>query len=112
MCSCDVYAENQKTSKWDKWLSLFKFYRKTFLRSVDPKQPKNVKFSLRSIIETFPRWGAKILRGGAKQSHNSPQNPAMMLNKPQKCLHHTQFLIQRTSGMHSALWLLLGQYVV
>jgi hypothetical protein len=74
------------------FLSLFQFYRKTFLRSVDPKQPKNVKFSLWSIIETFPRrgaWlfrgGAKILRGGAKRSqgrcaplHTSPQNPAMV----------------------------------
>jgi hypothetical protein len=27
-------------------ISLFQFYRKTFLRSVDPNQPKNVKFSL------------------------------------------------------------------
>ena len=28
------------------WLSLFQFYRKMFFRSVDPKQLKNVKFSL------------------------------------------------------------------
>ena len=34
------------TSHNDEWLSLFQFWRKTFLRSVDPKQPKNVKFSL------------------------------------------------------------------
>ena len=26
------------------WLSLFQFYRKTFLRSVDPKQPKKSNF--------------------------------------------------------------------
>ena len=75
--------------------SLFRFYRKTFLRRVDPKQPKNVKFSLCSIIETFLRGGAsrlfrgggKILRGGAKRSqggggcappHTSHQNPAMI----------------------------------
>jgi hypothetical protein len=76
----------------DRWLSLFQFYRKTLLRNVDPKQPKSVKLSLRSIIETFPRGGAslirggaKILRGGAKRSqgsgappHTSPQNPAMV----------------------------------
>ena len=30
----------------DEWLSLFQFYRKTFLPSVDPEQPKNVKFLL------------------------------------------------------------------
>ena len=33
------------TSHRDEWLSLFQFYRKTFLR-LDPKHPKNVKFSL------------------------------------------------------------------
>jgi hypothetical protein len=48
------------------WLSLFQFYRKTFFRSVDPKQPKNLTFSLWSIIETFPRGGAWLFRGGAK----------------------------------------------
>ena len=26
------------------WLSLFQFYRKTFLQSVDPKQPKKSNF--------------------------------------------------------------------
>jgi hypothetical protein len=41
-------------------------YHVVFLRSVDPKQPKNVKFSLRSIIETSPRGGAWLFRGGAK----------------------------------------------
>jgi hypothetical protein len=45
------------TSYRDEWLSLFQFYRKTFLR-LDPKQAKNVKFSLSSIIETSPREGA------------------------------------------------------
>jgi hypothetical protein len=66
------------------WLSLFQFYRKTFFRSVDPKQPKNLTFSLWSIIEIFPRGGAWLFRGGAKRSrgrcappHTSPQNPAM-----------------------------------
>jgi hypothetical protein len=44
------------TSHIDEWLSLFQFYRKTFLR-LDPKQPKNVKFSLSSIIETSPTGG-------------------------------------------------------
>ena len=41
----------------DEWLSLFQFYRKTFLPSVDTEQPKNVKFLLWSIIATS--------RGGA-----------------------------------------------
>jgi hypothetical protein len=38
--------------------ALLQFYRKTFLQSVDPKQLKNFKFSLWSIIEIFPRGGA------------------------------------------------------
>ena len=53
----------------------FNFTEKTFLRTVDPNQPKNFKFSLWSIIDTFPKrgaWlfraGAKILSGGAKRS--------------------------------------------
>jgi hypothetical protein len=45
------------TSHRDEWLSLFQFYRKTFLR-LDPKQAKNVKFSLSSIIETSLTGGA------------------------------------------------------
>ena len=49
----------------------FNFTEKTFLRSVDPiKKPKNVKFSLWSIIETLPRGGAWLFRGaqgGAKR---------------------------------------------
>jgi hypothetical protein len=45
------------TSHRDEWLSLFQFYRKTFLR-LYPKQPKNVKFSLSSIIETSLTGGA------------------------------------------------------
>ena len=45
------------TSHRDEGLSLFQFYTKTFLR-LDPKQAKNVKFSLSSIIETSPRKGA------------------------------------------------------
>jgi hypothetical protein len=43
----------------------FNFTEKTFLRSVDPKQPKNVNFSLWSIIEIFPRGGAWCFRRGA-----------------------------------------------
>jgi hypothetical protein len=45
------------TSHRDEWLSLFQFYRKTFL-PLDPKQAKNVKFLLSSIIETPPKEGA------------------------------------------------------
>ena len=45
------------TSHRDEWLPLFQFYRGTFLR-LDPKQAKNVKFSLSSIIETSRRGGA------------------------------------------------------
>jgi hypothetical protein len=70
----------------------FNFTENFLTKCVDPKQPKHVKFSLWSIIETFPRggaWlfrgGAKILRGGAKRSrgrcaprHTSPQNLAML----------------------------------
>jgi hypothetical protein len=48
----------------DECLSLFQLYRKTFLRSVDPnhEQPKNVKYSLWSVTETFPRGGAWLFR--------------------------------------------------
>jgi hypothetical protein len=71
----------------DEWLLLFQFYGKTFLRSVDPKQPKNVKFSLWSIIETS-RGGAYDVSEEVKNSQGrcktisgevltSPQNPAM-----------------------------------
>jgi hypothetical protein len=35
-------------------------------KNLDAKQPKNVKFSLWSIIETIPRGGARLFRGGAK----------------------------------------------
>jgi hypothetical protein len=69
----------------DEWLSLFQLKEKSFVRSVDPKQPKNIKCSLWSIIETFPRGGAWLFRGGAKRSQwrcatsygTSPQNQAM-----------------------------------
>jgi hypothetical protein len=57
------------------WLSLFQFYRKTFLRSVDPKQPKDVKFSLRSIIETFPRGGVWLSGKVQKFSGEVQNNP-------------------------------------
>jgi hypothetical protein len=85
----------------DKWLSTFQFYRKTFLRTVDPKQPKNVKFSLWSIIEIFPRggaWrfrgGAKILRGGAKRSQGrcAPPPPP---SKIRPCLEVQQLVVKR-----------------
>jgi hypothetical protein len=46
----------------------FNFTEKLSYKVVDPKQPKNVKFSLWSIIETFPRGEARIIRGGAKWS--------------------------------------------
>ena len=41
---------------YQRWMAItVSILQKKFLRSVDPKQPKNVKFSLWSIIETFPR---------------------------------------------------------
>jgi hypothetical protein len=62
-------------------------YRKTFLRSVDPKQPKNVKFSLWSIIETFPRGGAWLFRGGAKR----PQGRCAPPLKVRPCAAQSHF---------------------
>jgi hypothetical protein len=43
----------------------FNFTENTFLRSLDPKHA-TIKFSLWSIIETFPKGGASLFRGGAK----------------------------------------------
>jgi hypothetical protein len=89
-------------------LSLFQFYRKTFLRCVDPKQPKNVKFSLSSIIETFPRGGTKILRGGAKRSRGRCANRAPHL--PSKS-GHDQFWVNKafwcipTFVVYSSCWI-------
>jgi hypothetical protein len=57
---------NCSTWQRDEWLSLFQFYRKSFLRSVDTNQPKNLKFLLWSIIKTFPRGGAWLFRGSTK----------------------------------------------
>jgi hypothetical protein len=73
--------------------ALFQFYRKTFLRSLDPKQPKtsNFHFDLslklsQGEVHDFSREVQKILRGGAKRSqgrcappHTSPQNPPMFV---------------------------------
>jgi hypothetical protein len=93
----NYYKVSFKRGTWhrDQGLSLFPFYKKTFLQSVVSKQPKNVKFSLWSIIEICPRgpWlfrgGAKILRGGAKWSQGRcappPQNPAMGMPKILNC---------------------------
>ena len=77
------------TWRRDEWLSLFQFYRKTFLRSVDPKQPKSVKFSLWSTVslklsqgemhdfsgevQKFSGEMQNDLRGGT----HLPLNPAM-----------------------------------
>ena len=76
------------------WLSLFQFYRKTFFRSVDPKQ-QNLTFSLSSIIETLVRgcaWlfrgDSKILRGGAKRYQGRshlPSKSGHMKNAPLLC---------------------------
>ena len=82
---CEIIWHS-KPAKWKiKWLAKFyknkmasnswrhnRFavngYRKIFLRSVDPKRPKNVKFSLWSIIETFPRGCAWLFQGRFKNS--------------------------------------------
>jgi hypothetical protein len=90
--------------------------KKTFLWSVDPKQSKNVKFSLWSMIETFPRggaWhfrrGATILRGGGKRSQGrcapSPQNPAMKLSYilHEKVVTCWQFSVRHCSGWSHSL---------
>jgi hypothetical protein len=91
--------------------------KKTYLRSVDPKQPKNVKFSLWSIVETFPRggaWlfrggakilrgGAKILRGGAKRSQESGEvctSPYL----PSKSGHVSHNSVERIKGCPRGPW--------
>jgi hypothetical protein len=61
-------------SNRDDWLSLFQFYRKTFLRSVDPKQPKNVKFSLWSFIETFSQGEVRDFSGEVQKFSGKVQN--------------------------------------
>ena len=78
--------------------------KKLFWRSVDPKQPKNVKFSLWSIIETFPRGGAwlfrgcaKILRGGAKRSQG---RCAHLPTPPLKIWPWVEGLLADASGCH------------
>jgi hypothetical protein len=87
------------------WLSLFQFYRKTFFRSVDPKQ-QNLTFSLSSIIETLVRGCAwlfrrdtKILRGGAKRYQGRshlPSKSGHMKNAPllsrKWCIFHAYIL--------------------
>jgi hypothetical protein len=51
------------------------FYRKKrFLRIVEPKQPKNIKFSLWSIIETSPRGGAYDFSGEVQKFSGELQN--------------------------------------
>ena len=47
------------------WLSLFQFYRKTFFRSVDPKQPKN--FTL-IYHWNFPKGRCMAFQGRCKNS--------------------------------------------
>jgi lipoate-protein ligase A len=44
---------------------------------VDPKQPKNVKFSLWSIIETSPRGGAYDVSGEGQKFSGDAQNDLM-----------------------------------
>jgi hypothetical protein len=65
----------------------FNFTGKTFLRSVDPKQPSHFHFvpSLKLSQGAVFQERCKILRGGAKRSqgrcaplHTSPQNPVLM----------------------------------
>jgi hypothetical protein len=99
----NIALKGYSTQRWmaiDTEMNGWQFYRKTFLRSVVPKQPKNVEFWLWSIIETFPtggawlfRAGANILRGGGKRSqgrcatpHTSPPNPVMPYSYMGQCL--------------------------
>jgi hypothetical protein len=79
------------TQRWMA-ISLFQFYRKTFLWNVDPKNQKISEICTSIYHWNFPKgrymtfqemW--KILRGGAKRSqrrrappHTSPQNPVMI----------------------------------
>jgi hypothetical protein len=61
----------------DDWLSLFQFYRKTFLRNVDPKQPKNVQGEVHDFSGEVQKLSGEVqndLRGGA----HPPQNPALI----------------------------------
>jgi hypothetical protein len=84
-------------------LSLSQFYRQTFLWCVDPKLPKNVKFSLSSIIETFPRGGTEIIRGGAKRSRGRCANRAPHL--PSKS-GHDQFWVNKAFVVYCSCWIL------
>jgi hypothetical protein len=83
----NIALKGYLTQRWMATLS--QFYRKNVLTKCRPSA--TIKFSLWSINETFPRggawlfrWGAKILKGGAKRSqgrcappHTSPQNPTL-----------------------------------
>jgi hypothetical protein len=57
----------------DEWLSLFQFYRKTFLRSVDPKQPKMLNFYFDLSLKLSQGEVQKL----SGEVRTSPQNPAM-----------------------------------
>jgi hypothetical protein len=61
-------------------LSLSQFYRQTFLWCVDPKLPKNVKFSLsQGEVQKLSGEVQNDLGGGAQiEPHTYPQNPAMI----------------------------------
>jgi hypothetical protein len=66
-----------------KWMSVtVSILQKNTLTKCRPWATKNVKFSLWSVIETFPRGGArlfrgaKILSGGAKRSQGGAHLPS------------------------------------
>jgi hypothetical protein len=83
----------------DDWLSLFQFYRKTLLRSVDPKQPKmsnfhfdlSLKLSQGEVhdfsgeVQKFSGEVQKFSGGGAKRSQGRCTPPL----KIRPCLHHS-----------------------
>jgi hypothetical protein len=108
----NIALKGYLTQKWI-GLSLFNFTEKTFLQSVDNKQPKNVKFDLSLKLsqgEPVHNFSGEVQKfaGGAKQSqgrwappHTSPQNPAM-----RQCWFKNHCYIARVNTKRD--WLICG----